>query len=265
MRKLRPISRSRVQAAMFAATLLLGIGHGWAQPPRVQPSASDPFVSLDRSLSSAADRVLAAPIQRSNGTSRNELSPSVVPPESISKAGSLTPAINRVQELRPILEPILREEGVPSELAAVVLVESGGQPRALSPKGARGIWQIMPDTARRYGLIVTRERDERLDIQRSTRAAARYLRDLYGQFGDWQLTFAAYNAGEGRVQQAMNRNGIHDFSKLSSGRWIPLETRRYVPAVVDATKMFSRPDNKAFSIPSSGVSWKVYAYARPAN
>ena len=72
---------------------------------------------------------------------------------------------------------------------AVVLVESGGRPTALSAKGALGIWQLMPQTARRYGLTVTPEKDERLDVLKATRAAARYLHDLYGQFSDWKLAW----------------------------------------------------------------------------
>jgi membrane-bound lytic murein transglycosylase D len=112
------------------------------------------------------------------------------------------------------------------------LVESGGQPAAFSPKGARGIWQFMPDTARRYGLVVSADRDERSEVVKSTRAAARYLRDLHQQFGDWQLAFAAYNAGEQAVEQAVARTGQHSFSTIQ--RALPKETRNYVPAVLNA-------------------------------
>ena len=141
----------------------------------------------------------------------------------------LEKSVERLRALRPVLEPLLREEGVPPEVSGVVLVESGGVPTALSPKGARGVWQFMPDTARRYGLTVATDRDERLDIYKSTHAAARYLHELYAQFGDWSLVFAAYNSGEQTVQRAIDRSGTTDFSQLN--RLLPAETRSYVPAV----------------------------------
>lgn len=119
-------------------------------------------------------------------------------------------------------------------MAAVVLVESGGKSTALSPKGARGLWQFMPDTARRYGLVVTASLDERLDPYKSTRAAARYLRDLYGQFGNWPLALAAYNAGEDTVQRAVERTSTRDFISIARMGILPLETRSYVPAVLNA-------------------------------
>ena len=119
-------------------------------------------------------------------------------------------------------------------MAAVVLVESGGQSTALSPKGALGLWQFMPDTARRYGLVVTASLDERLDPYKSTRAAGRYLRDLYRQFGNWPLALAAYNAGEDTVQRAVERTATHDFSSIARMGVLPLETRSYVPAVMNA-------------------------------
>ena len=136
--------------------------------------------------------------------------------------------------LQPVIDPILREVGIPEEMAAVVLVESDGDPMALSPKGARGIWQLMPDTARRYGLIVDTSEDDRLDIEKSTRAAAGYLRDLYSEFGSWPLALAAYNTGEMNLQRAIDRSRSSDFNILSSLRLLPVETRQYVPAVFAA-------------------------------
>lgn len=148
----------------------------------------------------------------------------------------LKQALLRLQQLRPVMEPILQSEGLPGDLIAVVLVESAAQPTALSPRGARGLWQFIPSTAQRYGLVVDARRDERLETEKATRAAARYLRDLYLQFGDWSLALAAYNAGEGSVQQAINR-GTADFLVLSSRRLLPAETRSYVPAVLAAVEL----------------------------
>jgi membrane-bound lytic murein transglycosylase D len=142
-------------------------------------------------------------------------------------------AVERIALLRTTLDPILQQEGIPVDVAALVLVESGGRISALSPKGALGLWQFMPETARRYGLVVTPGLDERVDVVKSTHAAARYLRDLYTQFGEWNLAFAAYNSGEHTVQNALQRGG-HDFDSLSRNRQLPLETRNYVPAVLSA-------------------------------
>lgn len=148
-------------------------------------------------------------------------------------------AVARVTQLKPVLVPILQEEGIPDGIAALVLVESGGQPTALSPKGARGIWQFMPDTARHFGLTINSEIDDRLDVPKSTRAAARYLRDLHAQFGNWSLALAAYNAGGVLVQHAVLTSGSKDFGILSSKRLIPAETREYVPAVIAASHLLT--------------------------
>jgi len=111
---------------------------------------------------------------------------------------------------------------------------------ALSPKGARGVWQLMPETARRYGLAVSDVLDERLDVEKSTRAAALYFRDLYQQFGEWQLAFAAYNAGEQAVGRAVARAGQRDFTSVRDA--LSSETRNYVPAVREAIKRLQKSD-----------------------
>jgi soluble lytic murein transglycosylase-like protein len=140
----------------------------------------------------------------------------------------------RYNSYRDTLTRILIEEQLPVEALSIALVESGFNPLALSPKGARGIWQLMPDTARRYGLAVAAENDHRIHPEHATRAAARYLRDLYRMFRDWKLALAAYNAGEGRVQRAIDHVGVRDFDELARRRLLPLETRNYVPAVMAA-------------------------------
>jgi soluble lytic murein transglycosylase-like protein len=148
-------------------------------------------------------------------------------------------ALARYNSYRDILTRILIEEKLPLEVLSVALVESGFNPLALSPKGARGIWQLMPDTARRYGLTVAPGDDHRTHPELATRAAARYLQDLHRMFGDWELALAAYNAGEGRVQRAIELAGARDFNELARRKLLPLETRNYVPAVLAAWSQMS--------------------------
>ena len=140
----------------------------------------------------------------------------------------------RLGQYRDGFAQILREENVPIGLLGVALVESGFNPLALSPKGARGIWQFMPATAMRYGLTVQPGNDHRTHPEHSTRAAARYLRDLYEMFGDWKLALAAYNWGEGNVQRVVKRTGIRNFEEMARRGLLPDETRKYVPAVLAA-------------------------------
>jgi len=152
------------------------------------------------------------------------------------KRGGFGFARGRLAAYRPMMERIFREEGVPTWLVGVGLVESGYNPQALSPKGALGIWQFMPATGVRYGLRLTTLGDERQHPEKSTRAAARYLRDLYALFGDWELTLAAYNAGEGRVARVIRRTGIRAFRELAARGLLPTETIQYVPAVLAAAQ-----------------------------
>lgn len=172
---------------------------------------------------------------------------------------ALASAFARLQRLRPALEGILEAERVPKDLAAIALIESAAQPNALSPRQARGLWQLMPETARQYGLRVGADYDERLDIERATRAAARYLRDLYDSFSNWPLALAAYNAGQDAVQKALERSGATTFWQLSESRTIPQETRNYVPAVLAAMRLLrsGQPATPRLAMTPSGA-W-VYA------
>src|SRR5450755_153076 len=236
--------------------------------------APDQFSAIHDVLDRTANDVLADAVQLMVDAA-NDDHRSVLPrsPEALVRSfdqryrANLFPGVGavmmRLDELRPLLNPILEREGVPQEVAAVVVVESGGRSNALSSNGALGLWQLMPDTARRYGLVVTPSRDERLDVERSTRAAAHYLRDLYQRFGSWPLALAAYNAGEQRVQQAVKRGGMTDFVQLSSLRLLPQETRNYVPAVLSAMQMLGvtnlpvEPRQTAKRSDSNGIIFAV--------
>ncbi len=149
-------------------------------------------------------------------------------------AAAWSGSIRRLNRIRPMIEKVFTEEGVPEELIWLGLVESGYRPTARSPRNAAGVWQFIPETARRFGLAVDGRRDERADTGKATRAAARYLRFLYSVFGDWNLVLAAYNAGENRVQSAIERGGTRDFWILAERGYLPRETRAYVPAVLAA-------------------------------
>jgi membrane-bound lytic murein transglycosylase D len=134
----------------------------------------------------------------------------------------------RANALMPRLRAAFADEGVPPELAWLAEAESSLNPAARSPAGAKGLFQLMPETAHSLGLG-TFLPDERTDPDRSARAAARYLRTLHGKFGSWPLALAAYNAGEGRVRRALTARGATDFNGVASS--LPAETRMYVPKV----------------------------------
>lgn len=128
---------------------------------------------------------------------------------------------------------VLRDNGLPEDILWLSLVESGFDPTISSPAGAAGLWQFMPDGARIYGLTVDRWVDERLDPERSTVAAARYLADLRQRFGGWELAFAAYNMGYGGLLASIRKYNSNDYWELSRlEAAIPFETALYVPKIV---------------------------------
>lgn len=149
--------------------------------------------------------------------------------------------------LKLAIRRVLRNHGLPEYLLAVPWIESGFNAHARSPKGALGLWQLMPDTARRFGLKVNGDVDERFDPILSTHAAARYLQELYSNWRDWELALAAYNAGEGRVATALNSSPRRSFFELSRRRLLPAETRNYVPAVLDAAQSMKSRQARASS------------------
>jgi membrane-bound lytic murein transglycosylase D len=126
------------------------------------------------------------------------------------------------------LKKVFWKEQVPPELVWIAEVESSFDSRARSPVGAVGMFQLMPATARRLGLS-TWPRDERFDAHKSARAAGSYLRYLHGRFGEWRLALAAYNAGEGRVDNLLKRYKTRKFEIIAPR--LPAETQMYVPKI----------------------------------
>ena len=155
--------------------------------------------------------------------------------------GTVERALTRAGRYRELITRILKEEGVPQDLIYLAQAESGFHPLALSRAGARGMWQFMASRASGYGLERNWWVDERQDPEKSTRAAARHLKDLYNQFGDWYLAMAAYNSGPGNVQQAVKRTGYADFWELYRRNVLPKETKNYVPIIVAVTIMAKNP------------------------
>lgn len=135
-----------------------------------------------------------------------------------------------------LIDGILSQYGLPSELKYLAVIESNLKPTALSWAGAVGPWQLMPSTARILGLKVTRKVDERKNYYKSTRAAAVYLRDLYTELGDWLLVIAAYNGGTGNVYRAMRRSGSKDFWNLQY--YLPAESRNHVKKFIGTQYTF---------------------------
>lgn len=138
------------------------------------------------------------------------------------------PVPPNARKLLPTLHAAFEAEGVPPEIAWLAEAESTFNPNARSPVGARGLFQFMPETAKGLGLR-TFLPDERTHPEKSARAAARYLKELHGKFGEWPLAFAAYNAGEGRVRRLLEKRGGKTFASIASA--LPSETRMYVPKV----------------------------------
>jgi peptidoglycan lytic transglycosylase D len=163
--------------------------------------------------------------------------------------GYLEDGLSRGARFLPMIQDVFRAEGLPLDLAYVPLIESAFKPNALSRAQAKGIWQFMRGTALENGLQHDWYIDERSDPEKATRAAAKYLKTLYGMFDDWHLALASYNGGPGRIQRAMQRSGREDFWTLAaSSRYLPRETRDYVPLILAAVIIARNPSQYGMNI-----------------
>ena len=164
----------------------------------------------------------------------------------------------RAGQYLPMVLDVFKQKGLPEELVFTAMIESGFDPLAVSRAGAKGLWQFMAPTARRYGLRVDNWLDERLDPEKSTVAAARHFVDLYAVFGSWNLAQAAYNAGERTVLEAIRAMGTSDFWALARGRWLADETKNFIPAIQAATLIAREPERYGFVItPASPLAYEV--------
>ena len=148
--------------------------------------------------------------------------------------GFMKRALEKRAKYVPMMEKIFEEEGVPTDLYGIGVIESGYNPRAYSYAHASGIWQFIPSTGRAYGLRSDPWFDERRSPEKETRAAARLFKDLYKQFGSWELAFAAYNGGPGTVINNCRRYNTNNFWEMAHLGGFPDQTRFYVPKAIAA-------------------------------
>jgi membrane-bound lytic murein transglycosylase D len=137
-----------------------------------------------------------------------------------------------------IIEPILKQYGVPADFKYIPIIESAMSDEVTSPKGAGGYWQFMPSTAKSLGLVVNDTIDDRKHLTKSTHAAGKYLRGLYRQLGSWTLVAAAYNAGPQHIQKRMDSQNKEDYFKLK----LNAETTKYIYKLLAVKEWYSNPE-----------------------
>ncbi|MGL5957656.1 MAG: lytic transglycosylase domain-containing protein, partial [Phocaeicola sp.] len=152
--------------------------------------------------------------------------------------------IKRANRFFPAIEPILKEQGIPDDFKYLMVIESNLNPNARSGAGAAGLWQIMPATGKQYKLIVDDLVDERYHLEKSTRAACRYLKEAYAKYGSWVAVAASYNAGQARISKELERQSAEDALDLH----LVEETSRYTYRILAAKILFSNPAKLGFRL-----------------
>lgn len=150
--------------------------------------------------------------------------------------------IKRANRFFPLIEPILKENGLPDDLKYLAVIESNLNPLARSSAGAAGMWQFMQTTGREYGLEVNTNVDERYHVEKATRAACKYLKDAYQKYGDWLSVAASYNGGQGRISTELKRQLADQATDL----WLVEETSRYMFRLLAAKAIISAPQRYGF-------------------
>lgn len=154
--------------------------------------------------------------------------------------------VNAAEHL-PAVKATTKENGLPDDIAYLVMLESGANPGARSPANALGMWQFMSATARSYGLRVDSWVDERLDPQKSTKAAMLYLKDLYGMFGCWRLALSAYNSGENKLNKVLCQEDASEYDEICSSPRLKRETREFFPRFLAMAHIAKNPEKYGFA------------------
>ncbi len=166
----------------------------------------------------------------------------------------------------PFIKKIFREAGLPEDLAYMAHQESAFKNNAYSRARAKGMWQFMSFTGRKYGLRRDTWVDERSDFEKATRSAVAYLKDLYERYGDWHLAMAAYNAGEGKIDRAIRHSGKKDYWHLTRTRTIRSETKYYVPAILASILIDKSPQDYGFDVDiDSPLKWETIELDKPTD
>ncbi|NDW09132.1 lytic transglycosylase domain-containing protein [Dysgonomonas sp. 520] len=152
--------------------------------------------------------------------------------------------IKKANRYFPIIEPILKANGIPDDFKYLAVIESMLNPRAISTAKAAGLWQFMPSTATQYGLEVSSQVDERYSVEKSTVAACKYLKNAYNRYGNWASVAMSYNAGMGRISSELEQQQVEDSTDL----WLVEETSRYYFRMLAVKSIFENPKRYGYII-----------------
>lgn len=219
------------KATISFILLLYLIPNGYAQNPFIdQLQSTHSCITVPDSISFCGETIDLTRFDRRENMDRELLAFTYMHSTSIQ-------IIKRANRYFPIIEPILRKNGIPDDFKYLMAIESNNNPLARSGAGAAGLWQFMPVTAREFGLEVGNNIDERYHVEKSTEAACRYLKQAYDRFGSWINVAASYNAGQSRISQELKKQ----YEENALDLYLVEETTRYIYRILAAKMMLSDP------------------------
>jgi membrane-bound lytic murein transglycosylase D len=221
--------------SVFAAILFSGCSNVWFEGRGMDVGPSSTTGSLPRPIFAVTPEVQS---ELRHFTSRDR--------------AFISGSFDRLFSDHSAVYSVFNRQGLPTELLTIAMIESRFEYDARSHAGAVGLWQLMPATARSYGLRVDHLHDERRDPVRATYAASTLLKDLYAQFGNWELALAAYNAGPTKVRRAMNYAQTENFWTLARRGLLRNETKRFVARVIAASIIGRSPKTYGFNAVALG-------------